>query len=228
MFNFKNQQKFSNSLYNNMNKIEEIISIWKNELKNKNFKSSTILTVIIISIVLFLVTKYLSYNELRDGFVIKDPILSLFNPIDVTWITFIIMYSAIPFTIISLLKDPRSLIFALQIYIFMISFRITGMFLLPLNPPETIIILQDPFIAFFSTGMTFTKDLFFSGHTATMFLMYLVVKNKIIKTILLICTISIGVLVLIQHVHYSIDVFASPFFTYVAYVIAKKINLKYS
>ncbi len=211
-----------------MRKLNEIINIWKKEFKNKNFKSSTFVTLIVISIVLFLVTRFLTYNEFREGFSIKDPILSLFNPIDVTWITFIIMYSAIPITIISSIKEPRTIILALQVYIVMISLRVVGMFLLPLNPPETIIILEDPFIAFFSTGMTFKKDLFFSGHTATMFLMYLCVNNKIVKSFLLLSTISIGVLVLVQHVHYTIDVFASPFFTYVAYLIAKKIHLKFS
>ncbi len=208
--------------------MEKIIKIWKSELKNKKFKLSFLLTLIIISIVLFLVTQYLAYNETREGYTLKDPILSLFKPIDVTWVTFIVMYSALPIGIISLLNQPKRLTLAMQTYIIMISMRVTSMFLLPLNPPQTILILQDPFIAFFSTGKTFTKDLFFSGHTATMFLIYLCVTNRIVKNILLVFTISIGVLVLVQHVHYTIDVFAAPFFTYVAYLGAKKINEKYS
>lgn len=207
--------------------METFIKNWKNEFKNKNFRLSFLYTIIIISIVLFLVTQYLAYNELREGYTVKDPILSLFKPIDVTWITFIVMYSALPIGIISLINQPKQLILAMQTYIIMISLRVTSMFLLPLNPPQTIIILQDPFIAFFSTGKTFTKDLFFSGHTATMFLLYLCLTNQILKNLLLIFTILIGVLVLAQHVHYSIDVFAAPFFTYVAYLGAKKINEKY-
>ncbi len=206
--------------------INDIINIWKREFKNKNFSSSAYITLIVLSIVLFLVTRYLVFNEAREGYFIKDPLLSLFNPIDVTWITFIIMYSAIPLTIITLIKSPKSILLAFQVYIVMIILRVTSMFLLPLNPPETIIILEDPFIAFFSTGMTFKKDLFFSGHTSTMFLMYLCVNNKLIKNLLLFFTIAVGVLVLVQHVHYTIDVFAAPFFTFVAFLIAKKFNKK--
>jgi hypothetical protein len=210
-----------------MRRISEIIKIWKNDLQNKKFISYLVITLIMMLLVSILVPKYLIYNEMREGYTIKDPILSLFNPIDVTWITFIIMYSAIPLTLFALLKYPIKVVFAFNFYVILITLRVTCMFLLPLNPPSTILILQDPFIAFFSTGKTFTKDLFFSGHTATMFLMFLSVEQKVIKYILLLFTILIGVLVLVQHVHYTIDVFAAPFFTYIAYLTAKKIQNKF-
>ncbi len=200
------------------------INNWKHELQNIKFRYSSIITISVLAIVLFLVTQFLAYNEQRFGFSFNDPILSLFKPIDVTWFTFIIMYGALPVTLIAISKYPKIFILAMQTYIVMITFRVFCMFMLPLNPPVDIIILEDPFIAFFSTGATFKKDLFFSGHTATMFLMYLCLNKGIIKNLMLVSTLLIGGLVLLQHVHYSIDVFAAPIFAYTSYRIAKKIN----
>ncbi|MFH0734552.1 MAG: phosphatase PAP2-related protein [bacterium] len=207
-----------------MQKVPEFIKNWKNELENKKFKANVFITIIFLAVVLFSVTKFLSYNELRFGFSFRDPILSSFKPINVTWFTFIIMYGAIPITLISLAKSPRVFILGFQAYTIMLIFRVFCMFMLPLNPPIEIITLTDPFIAFFATGITFKKDLFFSGHTATMFLMFLCLNKGPLKIILFICTLLIGLLVLVQHVHYSIDVFAAPFFAYVSFIIAKKIN----
>jgi len=126
--------------------------------------------------------------------------------------------------IVSLINYPDRLLFALQLYSLMAIVRIIAMFLLPLNPPEQMIILKDPFVEFFGSGNTLTKDLFFSGHTATLFILYLVSENKIIKIIFLISTILVAVFVLLQHVHYTIDVFAAIFFTYACYSLLEKVK----
>ncbi len=207
-----------------MEKVSEFIDSWKKELKNKKFRLDILITILFLAMVLFCVTQFLGYNEQRFGFSFRDPILFMFKPIDVTWFTFIIMYGSIPITLIWLSKKPKMFFLGLQAYAIMLIFRVICMFLLPLNPPIDIITLTDPFVAFFSTGMTFKKDLFFSGHTATMFLMFLCLEKGLLKTLLLIGTLSIGLLVLMQHVHYSIDVFAAPFFAYVSFIIAKRIN----
>ncbi len=99
----------------------------------------------------------------------------------------------------------------------MVAVRILSMFLLPLEPPEKMILLKDPFVEFFGSGQTLTKDLFFSGHTATLLILFLVTEKKIIKIIFFVSTIVVAICVLIQHVHYTIDVFAAVFFTYACY-----------
>jgi membrane-associated phospholipid phosphatase len=98
------------------------------------------------------------------------------------------------------------------------------MYLLPLEPPAKMIILNDPFVEFFGTGQTLTKDLFFSGHTATLFILFLVSEKKVYKTIFLISTVAVAVAVLLQHVHYTIDVFAAVFFTYACYKLVLRIK----
>jgi hypothetical protein len=89
--------------------------------------------------------------------------------------------------------------------------------------------LSDPFAEYFTAGSVMTKDLFFSGHTATLFFLFLITEKKILRYIFLCATMAVAILVLAQHVHYTIDVFAAPFFTYGAYkailLIRRKINL---
>ncbi|MCK7528712.1 MAG: sphingomyelin synthase family protein [Ignavibacteriales bacterium] len=164
-------------------------------------------------------TNFLNYVEARKGVVLSDPILNLFNPIDLTWLTFALVYVSIVVAIVTLFKNPGRLLFAVQLYTLMVVVRIIAMYLLPLEPPAKMIILNDPFVEFFGTGQTLTKDLFFSGHTATLFILFLVSEKKIIKITFLISTILVAIAVLLQHIHYTIDVFAAVFFTYTCYKI---------
>lgn len=194
---------------------------WKKSLSQKIFRMEFAFSLVILVIVLFCLSDFLQYVELRTGVVLNDPILKLFKPINITWFTFGLIYFSIILVIITLIKDPEQLLFAIQCYIMMILIRIIMMFLLPLNPPQNMIALNDPFVQFFGTGKTLTKDLFFSGHTATLFLFFLVVKKKIIKSVFLIFTVFIGISVLLQHVHYTIDVAAAPFFAYSSFRIIK-------
>ena len=192
---------------------------WKEFIKGKRNRIELAATLILLAVILTLLTNFLNFVESRNGVVLPDPILSLFNPVDLTWLIFAFIYISLIIAIVSLIKDPKRLMFALQVYTLMIIVRIVAMYLLPLNPPEKMIILKDPFVEFFSTGKSLTKDLFFSGHTATLFILFLVSKKKILKTLFLISTIVVAISVLLQHVHYTIDVFAAFSFTYTCYKI---------
>lgn len=197
---------------------------WKNYLKEKRNRIELVVTLILLAIILTLFTNFLNFIEARNGVVLPDPILSLFNPIDLTWLIFSLIYLSIIIGLITLINNPKILIFTLQVYTLMILVRMTAMYLLPLNPPIKIIILDDPFVQLFGNGKPLTKDLFFSGHTATLFILFLVSKNKMIKTFFLISTIVVAAAILVQHVHYTIDVFAAFFFTYACYRIIQKLN----
>ncbi len=192
---------------------------WKIFLSDKKNKIELIVSLILLAIVLTGLANFVNYIELRTGVILSDPILNLFNPIDLTWIIFGLIYISLIVAIVTLIKNPQRLIFALQLYTLMALVRIAAMFLLPLEPPEKIILLRDPFVEFFGSGQTLTKDLFFSGHTATLFILFLVSEKKIIRTIFLISTIVVALCVLLQHVHYTIDVLAALFFTYACYKI---------
>lgn len=114
---------------------------------------------------------------------------------------------------------------ALQTYGLMVLFRGIAMYLTPFAAPENILLLNDPFVQFFGEGDILTKDLFFSGHTGTLFLLVLLIDNKTLKAVFLIATFLVASAVLLQHVHYSVDVLAAPFFAYAAYRIIKKMHM---
>jgi membrane-associated phospholipid phosphatase len=102
-----------------------------------------------------------------------------------------------------------------------------AMYSLPFDPPSSMIPLKDPFVQLFGTGKLLTRDLFFSGHTATLFLLFLVVDKKPYKQLFLFLTVLVAVSVILQHVHYFIDVLAAPFFTFGCFIIVKSIREKF-
>ena len=68
----------------------------------------------------------------------------------------------------------------------------------------------------FTTG----NDLFFSGHTGLPFLMALVFwDEKYLRWFFIAASIFFGAIVLMAHLHYSIDVFAAFFITFAIYHI---------
>lgn len=190
---------------------------WKDIFKDKKSIADFIVTILFVVFVVVVFPEFLHFIEEREAVVMFDPFLNLFNPIDLTWTTFALIYFSVIAALISLINKPAYLFLALQSYGIMLLFRMLVMYLSPLEAPEKIIPLHDPFVQMFGTGDILTKDLFFSGHTATMFVLFLAVKNKILKVIFLITTILVGLAVIFQHVHYTVDVVAAPFFSYASY-----------
>ncbi len=178
-----------------------------------------------LAVMLAVLTRFLSSVERRPGVTLPDPILALFPASDVTWVTFTIIYAGLIAGLLVLARQPERLVIAVQSYGIMVLFRITAMYLLPLDPPPGMIALRDPFVQLFGTGQVLTKDLFFSGHTATMFLLFLADRNTISRMGFLAGTLVLPVFLLWQHVHYSVDILAAPAFAYAAYRCALRIRM---
>ncbi len=193
---------------------------WQNFYHNKKELIVTIILFIVLISTMTIFTNFLEIIEKREGVHFDDPILKTFTPIDLTWITFTLIYAGLVFCIYFLLKYPELLKVAFLSYTLMLIFRMTSMYLLPLNPPINMIPLNDPLIQFFGNGEILTKDLFFSGHTSTSFLFILLLSRFKIKYLFVILTLIIGTFVILQHVHYSVDVLAAPFFSFGSYKLA--------
>ena len=78
-------------------------------------------------------------------------------------------------------------------------------------PDQNITYISNSFLSVFTSG----NDLFFSSHTGLPFLMTLVFwENRFIRLFCLMSSFFFGAIVLMAHLHYSIDVAAAFFITY--------------
>ncbi len=83
--------------------------------------------------------------------------------------------------------------------------------------------LPSDFGAFITRSLLTGGDLFFSGHTGAPFLFALMFwRQPILRGIFLTWSVFFGVVVLMAHLHYSIDVAAAFFITYGIFQIALK------
>ena len=199
---------------------------WGTFLQNKYYRNEFIFSLVTLAAVLFILANFLNFNESRNGVILSDPILHLFRAVDLTWLTFVLIYLSIITILFTVVLNPEKMIFTIQCYSLLLVIRMIMMFLIPLNPPEGMISLNDPFVQFFGTGQILTKDLFFSGHTATIFLFYLVSEKKIFRILFLFATVMVGASVLLQHVHYTIDVVSAPIFSYLSYRLVYLLQTK--
>ncbi len=169
--------------------------------------------------VLIALTRFLDMIEARQGVELADPVLGLFPAVNLTWVTFTIIYAGVFGGLVLLLQHPRRLLVVLQGYALLALFRMAAMYLSPLDPPPGMIGLRDPFVEFVGGGKTLTRDLFFSGHTSTMFLLFLVMPGRGLRIAYACATILVAICVVLQKVHYTFDVVAAPFFAFGAYSI---------
>jgi len=198
---------------------------WEKAWKNTVFRPYISIILVMFVTVIFVYGQCLDFIEARPGSIISDPILNLFSPLEVTWFTFGIIYISVIVTLIRLSWQPSQLLITFQAYIFIALARMASMYLIPLDPPPLLIPLEDPFVQSVSSGVL-TRDLFFSGHTSTMFLLYLSCTSRKMRIFFLIGTILVGMLVLVQHVHYTIDVVAAPFYAFTCYKISSFLTTK--
>ena len=198
-----------------------LIALWGAELSNHRFRLHFVVSITALVATLGFFARFLAWVEQRAGATLPDPILQFVSPRDFTWLTFGLIYVAVVVAIITLSVLPKALLLAIQSYTVMVWARAAMMYLVPLEPPEGLIVLQDPLVQLVGDGNAPTKDLFFSGHTSTMFLFFLVSFQKKLKMLFLACTVLVATFVVWQHVHYVIDVAVAPFVAYASYRFAK-------
>ncbi len=200
-------------------KVKYEVYSWKEALNSTSYKRKFISGAIIFALLLILFPYFFRIIENRsDGIKFDDAILYLIPPTNVSILIFLIIWSTAALSIFRCIKEPLICLLFLWSYIILNITRIMSITLLPLEPPVDIIPLMDPISNIFYGGKFITKDLFYSGHTATMFLMFLCLQKKFDKAITLVATFAIGILVLVQHVHYTLDVVVAPLFAYLSYI----------
>ncbi len=195
--------------------------VWRARWQQPGFRIELVGSVGVLAGVGLVFSRFGDWVEQRPGVVLHDPVLEHLPALDLTWFTFAVMYAALGTALWSMLHQPNRLLFWCRLYAAVMLARLLAMYLTELDDPLTAIPLQDPVSRIFLHTRTIpTKDLFFSGHTATMFTLYLTAGTRRQRVLFLGATVVIGAAVLLQHVHYAFDVLAAPFFAYGMYHLA--------
>jgi hypothetical protein len=154
---------------------------------------------------------------------VPDLILNHIGPYNLTFIfTYLFMAVIILFIFYPLLYHPKRFPSTLGMLSLLVITRSLFMLFTHFGAPTDAIKISAPGILSF---LSFSNDLFFSGHTAIPFLGFLIFRkyNKKLGYFMLASSIILAITVLLMHVHYSIDVFAAYFIAYGTYKIGKLI-----
>jgi hypothetical protein len=191
-------------------------------LENHDYKVSLVTAFIFFIFAAIFTLLAIVYATERASGPVTDIILSNIPTFDVDGI---FIYGPFLFWAIVaaylLFREPKRIPFLLEgvatfevIRSFFISLTHIGPF------PTHIPIDINGLLGVFTNG----NDLFFSGHTGLPFLVALIFwENKPLRFFSITSSIFFGIVVLLAHLHYSIDVFAAFFITYTIFVITKKL-----
>jgi len=160
---------------------------------------------------------FLTYNETRLGWVFDDPLLRMFRPRSVSAVTMTLTHASFVTGWVVAALRPQRFVRFVQCYTLMILVRAGCLLLVPLEPPPSYLELSDPIIqAVIYAGRQNTKDLFFSGHTATIALFGFVFDDLRVRWAFFAAAALVGGLLLAQHAHFTVDVLAAPLGAWVA------------
>ncbi|RXK48185.1 phosphatase PAP2-related protein [Aquirufa rosea] len=197
---------------------------WSNAWLDTSFRWKFLGALIIFMIFPWKADDYFQWIQLREGMLIQDIVLANIPALNVSIPIFGIIYLSVIFLLFRLLPSPLLFLWFAWAFNLETFIRLTCIFFIPLNPPVGLVDLHDPLAEIFIYGenLAITKDLFFSGHTATMIFVCFFLTNSTEKKWAIVLTILLMALLLIQHVHYTMDVLAAPFFTIGSIYLIKK------
>ena len=195
--------------------IEEYRTHWG----RADFRTSMRISVLAFSLSLVAISYASNYANSRASNAVTDIVLSNIPVVDVSdWFVYG-TFALIIFTCLLFFDHPKRMpfmLFTLAVFYFVralfVSLTHLGPFpLQTINDFGTII-----------TKLFFGGDYFFSGHTGTPFLLALIFwRTPWIRNVYLAWTLFFSIIVLLGHLHYSIDVLSALFVSYAVADIAR-------
>lgn len=162
------------------------------------------------------------YADRTAGYPVPDLILDQLPVVDLEWLIVWGYLGLLAFAIVAILiYEPENFPFALMTVALFIAIRAGFVTLTHLSPPADAI--QPDFQFQVLNRISFSNDLFFSGHTGFSFLVFLLIRKQWVRYFFLAASFVMGAAVLLTHLHYSIDVFAAFFITYAIYKLSERL-----
>lgn len=172
--------------------------------------------------------QFLKYHEVRideSGWTWEDPVLSFLPSEDVSLLIFSLTYGSVLIYLFLNFKHANRIGYLMMTYGYLLLFRMLTMSLVPLKEPVDLVFLQDPFLNNLIYPGKIDTDLFFSGHAGLLFSMFFLNMRHWFYLVLV---AVLGVLLMIQRVHYSIDILGAIPFAYLSAFLAKRTFEKYN
>lgn len=165
---------------------------------------------------------FLRANEARVGVVLPDPLLAKLPARDLSVPIFIVEYGSLLWVLIQLRRHPLRFPAAVLGYGLVMFMRLLTVWATPLDPPQDFIMLHDPIVSLAGGGTELTRDLFFSGHTAAMFIFAFSSPHPRARWALGCAGVVVASMLLVQRAHYTIDVLVAPAMSLAAWTIARR------
>ena len=156
---------------------------------------------------------------MRKGVRLEDKVLTLFPNYDFSFYVFLTLYVSLLTVIITHLNKPRVVFRVLEMHFLVAIVRQVCILLVALEPPAGLIVLRDMFLenTVYPPDNPLTKDLFFSGHVASIWIYFLCAERRLLRYGLAIATLFMSFMILSMRVHYTYDVYGAIFFTSLIY-----------
>lgn len=194
-----------------------IIHKYRFHLRDREFLTSFVVAFLLLAV--SLVANFYAgvYATEQAGNAVTDIVLSNIPVFDVDGF---FVYGAIAFWIfVAVLTfiEPKKIPFTVKSIALFTLIRALFITLTHIGPFPSQAVISSNLINKFSFG----GDLFFSGHVGLPFLLALVFWNNIkLRYIFIASSVLFGLVVLLAHFHYSIDVLSAYFITYTIFHIA--------
>jgi len=197
---------------------------WQSAWNIPSFRQLLIAGIILDVSILSIFPFFFQWIERRQGIVLNDPLLASVPAHNVSVPLFIMIWTMCALAVFRAVQNPRILLVFSWSFLLLSIFRMLTITLIPLDPPAGLIGLTDPLSNFFYGHDRFiTKDLFFSGHTSTMFLVYFCLTHRGDRRIGLLVTCCVAILLLVQHVHYTLDILGGFLFGWLSWWLGSRI-----
>ena len=201
--------------------MKSIIDRWRPYLDNREYIVSVGLSFLFLAGSAFINFFASIYATDRISNPVADIVLSNIPVYDVDGIFIYGPLVLIAVIVWLCLSQPKYLPFICKSLALFIVIRSGFVSLTHIAPfPTRIGISPSNIVSFFTSG----NDLFFSGHTGIPFLMALIFwRDPFWRYFFIILSVFFGIIVLMGHLHYSIDVASAFFITYSVFHIAARI-----